>query len=523
MSTSKTFNLTTASTEESVSRSSIWRSLWRTHFYAGLISGLLLVWLAVSGLGVLYAQPLQRLLHHGANHVAVTNGHASLETQVTNAEHAYPKEPFAYVTPGATATDATVVGLSQADGNTRIVWTNPYTGAVTGAMIAGKDLPGFFNAYHGSIVPRSWLMPVPNMASLFGEGPAWRHIEIGEVLVEIGAGWGLMLAFTGLYLWWPRRNSPVRWRPTRERKGRKRWRDLHTFAGIFLAGFLMFSLVSGLPWASFWGSSWQTVIAHITPNKADFWSDASPNSTTPKLGDMTRFGTPVAWAMQQDQPAPSQNPMPSMPGMHHGDGSTSTSSVGLPAEVISLDRIQAAMLQEGMALNATIYPPANTVTKGKTKFGSYVVFNPWPSSLGQQGAMYFDEFTAKKLGQSTAREWGLLQRITEFGVQTHMGTQFGLLTRIFMTLGCVVVLWNFVTGVMMWNKRRRGSLGIPKRPSNPKISRPFGIALVCLGVFYPLWGTSVVLILLLDKFVIQKRPSLRRAFGMPPVAVDVSG
>lgn len=505
-----------ADIEIGASKGDLWRTLWRTHYYAGLLAGLLLVWLAVSGLGILYKGPIQSLLYHGANHVAIGGSRATLEEQVTSAKKMFPKDTFSYVIPGASATDATSVGLSEPSGETRVVWTNPYTGGVTGSMIDGTDLPAFFNRYHGSIFPRTWLMPVPNVAWLFSEGPAWNHVEVGEVVVEIGAGWGLTLAATGLFLWWPRRSSPARWRPTKERKGRKRWRDLHTFLGLFLAGFLMFSVVTGLPWAAFWGTSWQTLASHVTPNKAMFWSDPSPSSATPKLGDMTRFGTPVAWAMTNDVPSPSNDPMPSMPGMHHGGGgSNAMPTDGLPAAVLSLDHIQSLMLQEGMSANATIYPPTNTTDQGKARFGSYVVMNPWPSSIGQQKAMYFDEFTGNKLGESSAKEWGAIQRATEFGVQTHMGTQFGILTRLFMTLGCLLVLWNFFTGVMMWNRRRRGTLGIPRRPIEPHLLRPLGWAILVLGVVYPLWGLSVVVILIFDKYVIQRIPSLRRAFGMP--------
>ena len=504
-------------TEKPRGASELWRSLWRTHFYAGLIAGPVLVWLALSGLGILYKAPLQQLLHHSANTVAVTNDRTTLERQVHNALLAYPKDSFAYVTPGQNETSATEVGLSEPSGDTRIVWTNPYTGSVTGSMISGKDLPGFFNRYHGSLLPRDWTMSVPNADWFFGDAPFWRTVEIGEVLVEIFAGWGLMLAISGLYLWWPRPGSPVRWLPSKGRTGRRRWRDLHTVAGIFLAGFLTFSVTTGLPWASFWGYSWQSVVSHITPNKADFWSDASPTSTTPRLGDMTRFGTPVAWAMQTDQPAPSTDPMGNMPGMHHGgSGSMVTSSDGLPATVITLDQVQTAMLQDGMMPNATIYPPSNTKENGKNVYGSYLIFNAWPSSIGQQGALYIDEFSGKKLGQSTAAEWGALQRATEFGVQVHMGTQFGIWTRLLMTAGCLVVIWNFTTALFMWNKRRRGSLGIPRRPSQPRIARPLGIAMLGLGIFYPLWGLSLVAILSFDRFIVQRSARLRSFFGMPP-------
>ena len=496
--------------------SEIWRSLWRTHFYAGLIAGPVMVWLALSGLGILYKQPLQHFIHRDALTVAIGSQQATLERQVHNALTTFPKDSFAYVTPGATERDATEVGLSEPDGETRIVWTNPYSGDITGSMIAGKDLPGFFNSYHGSLLPRSILMSVPNAEWLFGNQPFWRQVEVGEVLLEVFAGWGLVLALSGLFLWWPRPGSPVRWLPSRARTGRRRWRDLHTFAGVFLAGFLMFSVVSGLPWASFWGSSWQTLASHITPNQENFWSDAAPSSKTPRLGDMTRFGTPVAWAMQSDTPAPSQQPTPSMPGMHHGDkGSMVTSSEGLPARVITLDQVQTAMTQDGMMPNATIYAPSNSVDKGSLTLGSYVVFNPWPSSIGQQGATYFDEFTGRKLGESTAEQWGALQWVTEFGVQTHMGTQFGIWTRLLMTAGCLIVIWNFGTALMMWNKRRRGTLGIPRRPSRPHIERPVGLAMLALAIFYPLWGASLVLILVVDRFIVQRRPRLRSFFGMP--------
>ena len=510
-------NDTTSTEEPTTKNAGVWRSLWRTHFYAGMIVGPFMIWMALSGLGILYSQPIQSLLHGGSNQVAIVNSRATLENQVSNAMHRFPKDSFAYITPGATATEATTVGLTEPNGETRIVWTNPYTGVVTGTMFSGKDLPGFLNRFHGSILPREWKMPVPNVAWLFDEGPAWNHVEIGEVLVEILAGWGLMLAVSGLYLWWPRRGSPVRWLPSKSRTGRRRWRDLHTFAGIFLAGFLTFSVTTGLPWAAFWGTSWQTVASHITPNKANFWSDSSPSSTSPRLGDMTRFGNPVAWAMQDDQPAPSGSPMPNMPGMNHGDkGSSVMSSAGLPARILSLDGVQSAMLQDGMLPNATIYPPTNAVEDGETTYGSYLVFNPWPSSVGQQGAMYFDEFTGKKLGESTAKEWGSLQFVTEFGVQTHMGTEFGLASRLFMTFGCLLVIWNFSTALMMWNRRRRGGLGIPRRPSAPRIAKPFGIALIALALLYPLWGASVLLLLVFDRLAIQRSDKLRRAFGMPP-------
>jgi uncharacterized iron-regulated membrane protein len=145
----------------------------------------------------------------------------------------------------------------------------------------------------------------------------------------------------------------------------------------------------------------------------------------------------------------------------------------------------------------SITPPVDTVVDdGSTAYGAYVVINPWPSSLGEQGALYLDQFTAKTLGTSDSSTWGGIQRITEFGVQTHMGTQFGLINRILLTSICVLVVWNVVTAVVMWSRRRRsGTLGAPRKPVDERTQRSVGVFQLILSLIYPLWGASLLLVL----------------------------
>lgn len=67
----------------------------------------------------------------------------------------------------------------------------------------------------------------------------------------------------------------------------------------------------------------------------------------------------------------------------------------------------------------------------------------------------------------------------------------------------------------MWNKRRRkGTLGLPRRPVDVRLQRVLGITAVVLAVIYPLWGLSLIFVLLLDRYLIRRRPRLRSAFGM---------
>lgn len=79
-----------------------------------------------------------------------------------------------------------------------------------------------------------------------------------------------------------------------------------------------------------------------------------------------------------------------------------------------------------------------------------------------------------------------------------MGTQYGLVTRVLMTAGCVLLLWNIATAGVMWNKRRRkGTLGLPRRPVDLRIQRVLGI-------------TAVVLV---DRYLIRRNQRLRAVFG----------
>lgn len=47
-----------------------------------------------------------------------------------------------------------------------------------------------------------------------------------------------------------------------------------------------------------------------------------------------------------------------------------------------------------------------------------------------------------------------------------------------------------------------------------RVQRILGITAVVLAVVYPLWGMTVVAVLLLDRYVIRRIPKLRVTFGM---------
>lgn len=498
---------------ESTPGGGLWRKMWRLHFLAGLIIAPALIWFAFTGLIVLYSDVINKASRselHSVNPSSASR-EISLDTQLANVNAKFPELSFWSVTPSREATRSNLFLMGDPDGKPFNVFVNQYTGDVLGKVRSDKGLVSFANNTHGSFLPRQFTMPIPSLTGTFGEGPAFRTVEIGEVVVEIVAGWGLVLAVSGLYLWWPRKNSKKRLLVPRFRAGgRPMWRDMHASAGTFLSVGLIFFVVTGLPWATFWGNEFSTVASKVTPNAEGSysWGDTGPPSEMPRVGDLTRYGVKIPWASGEDAVPSSGGGMvhSHSTGGEHDHGEDAVGSA-LPAPRVGLETVLKAARDEAMLPGFSITPPTDSKhDDGSMSFGTYVVVNPWPSSLGEQGALYLDQFSGKTLGKSNADTWGGIQRVAELGVQTHMGTQFGLINRIFLTAICLSVLYSITTAVVMWLRRRRkGTIGVPRRAVDASIQKSVGVTALILAVIYPLWGASALILLMADNFILKRR------------------
>ena len=80
-----------------------------------------------------------------------------------------------------------------------------------------------------------------------------QYFGFWQAVVEIVAGWAIVLALSGIFLWWPRGKSggalTVRGTP----KIRMFWRDLHAVTGLFTSSLIVFLAVIGMPWSQVWG------------------------------------------------------------------------------------------------------------------------------------------------------------------------------------------------------------------------------------------------------------------------------
>jgi len=477
-----------------------WRGVWRLHFYSGIFAAPVLVMFALTGLVILYTQPINDFLQHDLRVVSAQGQPRSYAAQERAVERGFPKAEISSVTVPRNESASTEFDLS--DG--RAVFVNPYTLKVLGTTDPNGGIVGLSNRLHGFFNNDSATLELPAVAALFDGGPVMREYVVGDMLLEIFACWGIVLVVSGLYLWWPRKSRAQGGRvkngvfvPRVKKEGRARWRDLHAIPGMFAAIGVLFVLVTGLFWSSYWADSYTAVSNSITPSHPV----TQPDSTLAELGDVDRFQRAINWNA-------GSTPIPSSTA-----AATATSEAELPARA-SLDTIVAAARAEHMKPGYTIaYPFDGTDDAGKATYGSFAIVNSWPRKTSEAKSVYVDQFSAKTLGVDEQYGAGGVGVATDTMVSTHMGTEFGVFSRILMTVLCLAVIWSVISAVVMYVKRRRTGLGLPRRPVDVKLANGMLAIAVVLALVYPLWGVTAVVILLLDRFVVRKVPKLRATFG----------
>ena len=114
-------------------------------------------------------------------------------------------------------------------------------------------------------------------------------------------------------------------------------------------------------------------------------------------------------------------------------------------------------------------------------------------------------------------DYPLLAKVVSQGIGLHEGRSLGLWSFWGSALMCVAVIFMCVTGPLMWWRRRpRGAarIGAP-RGRMPIGSTPaLAVLLVALGIFLPLFGISLLAVLLLDQLVLRRIPALAGWFDV---------
>lgn len=434
--------------------SGAYRAVWRWHFYAGIIVMPFLLLLTLTGGLYLFKDEIDRFAYRQMLPVSVSPQTATPEQWITAAASAARGTPANVLIP-ASKTEAVQIRVDRAGGDPLKVFVNPYTAEVTG-----------ISPYAGFTETLKQL----HSLSLFG-GRAGMALNI---LVEIVAGWAIILCATGLYLWWPRKRHAAVLLP-RETDTRRRpfWRDIHALTGFYTAGIIIFLAVTGMPWSAVWGDQFMGVM-----RATQLGRPAAPSTTGPWISNRSHHGPEgVGWTMEGAM-------LPLADGHHH---------MAKP----SLGRV----VQTARASDLT-YPV--TITIPRDHHTTWTVATH-PRRVEGTRILYVDGTTGAVKADVGFADFGIMARGMEWGIMVHQGMQYGWVNRILMLAGCVGVWVLCITGTVMWWKRRPPGLS-PLRSGAPASSSDVrkGVVLAIVtpvAILYPLTGASLLVAIIADKIV----------------------
>ena len=391
------------------------RRIWRLHFWVGLFAAPVLVVLALSGLTILYSQPLDTLLNRDLLVVSQGPETVPLDDQVAVAQqHVGADYSLDAVTPPAKPGTSTRIDFLPPDApeypagesNVTQVFVDPYTGEYLGQRSELSGLIGLANQLHrmfGNDGPHVQLPSLGHLIAPSAYPDATIPVGLGNLWMELTATWIVVLLASGIFLWWPRAIEAakpllkVRW----SKGGRIRWRDVHALTGVLIAVILICYILSGLTWSRYWGENWRAFSATVAPS-----ATVDAPSTPATMGQYDRLGRRIAWAAKDDPV------YASLPG---GSG---------PAPM-TFDDIDRIAKDEHMVPGYAIIPPSDSEEDGAPVFGSYTVVNAWPQKLSEQRTLYLNQFTGETITNATAAQDGALSRLTSFRHRDAHGQPVG--------------------------------------------------------------------------------------------------
>jgi uncharacterized iron-regulated membrane protein len=442
-----------------------YRTIWRWHFYAGLFCIPFVVVLSISGSIYLFKTEIESLIDRPYDRLEVTGHPATAADQIRAALAAMPGSTLsAYELPEAA--DSAVRVIVDRDGEAVRMYLHPESLEVLKSVAENDRFTRILFRLHGEL--------------LMGNR--------GSALVELAASWTIIMIVTGLYLWWPRGSSGLRGvvYPRLRSSSRVCWRDIHAVTGVWISGWVLFMLISGLPWAKFWGDYLKTVrrLAGTAIARQDWTNGATSPDEAQAAGGSG--------------------------GHHHGTGRSSGRGRGtrnVPSDLTAVDRIVATVRPMGLEPPVVIEPPtagandwaAKSMTPNRPRRVDLVVD-------GKTGVVQDRKDFAD-------RHW--IDRVVGTGIAAHEGRLFGWPNQLLGLVAAIGVLTLSVSSVVLWWRRREpGVLGAPQALAPPRFSAGLLALVVLLGIYLPLFGASLVLVLLLEATLLRRVPRIRNWLGL---------
>jgi uncharacterized iron-regulated membrane protein len=435
-----------------------YRAVWRWHFYAGVLVMPVLMLLALTGALYLFKDEIEGAVYRDMIQVPSGAAQAPPGAWLAAARQAAGGGRVANLVVPERADQAVRLRVDQPGGTKKTVFVDPHTAHVTGVTPAGGVMEVVKGLHSLSLLGRPF-----------------------NILVEIVAGWAIILFATGLYLWWPRGRQVATVALTSTDPARRPfWRDVHALTGVYVGGVVLFLAVTGMPWSAVWGDVFldtmrQSGLGRPKPPAASPMHHAKPQDAPAGVG----------WTMEH--------------AVMHGAG---------PITTPNLAQVLATADAQGLARPYTVNIPdtpdlAWTVARQTRR-------------AEDARSLYIDGQTGALIGDLRWSQFGVGAKAFEWGIAVHQGMQYGQVNRIIMLLGCIGVWVLAISGLVMWWKRRpprlaRGRVGAPPAPPGARIRFAVWGIVLPLCLLFPLTGLSLVVALVFDRVVSASRHALKPA------------
>lgn len=437
-----------------------YRTIWRWHFYAGLIAIPFVIWLATTGAIYLFRPQVEAWLDRPWSDLEITGAPASPKAQVHAALAAVPGSNLHFYQLPTTSRSAVQIIVGRGVDEYR-VYVHPQTTRVLRSVSEDSRPMTVIFHLHGEL--------------LMGDR--------GSAIVELAASWAIMMIVTGLFLWWPRGTKGLGGIVyPRFRLGQRIfWRDLHAVTGVWVSGLALFLLLTGLPWASNWAKYLEAIrtLTHTSGNPD--WTSGSEAEAAARLAR-----NPIAEAKSTAH--------------HHA-----VVSSGSPYE--GIDTVVAAAIPLHLAWPVLVAPPV--VSGGLWTVKSDAQNRTLRSSLqlDSSGAIVRRE-------DFSQQQW--IDRWVETGVAAHEGQLFGVVNQLLglFTAVCLITL-GISASILWWRRRPEKVLGAPVYLA-PEKPLAFSFVIVALGfcIYLPLLGLSVIVVRTLELVVLRRIAPCRKWLGL---------
>lgn len=442
---------------------------WRWHFYAGLCVVPFLTMLAVTGLVMVFFTGFQHRL--GMN--------IDVQPQATSVPVGAMAQAVLAQRPGAQLKEV-VAPKSEtrpawfvvtADGRDEAVAVNPYTGELLRNVDKERTVFAWAEKIHGTL--------------LLG--------DLGDRLIEIAAGLGIVLIVTGAYMAWPRGGQG--WTrvllPDLSARGRSAWKSLHVSVAFWVGLVLAFFLLTGLAWAGIWGGHFVQPWGSFPAAK---WDDV-PKSDATHAALATPGLKEVPWGLEQT-PMPASGSSAGRPGIPTG-------------QPVNLDTVDAYARSIGFGGQFHIAVPQDDT--GVYSISADSMSGDLSDPAGDR-FVHLDQYTGRVLAEAAFADYSPMAKLMAVGIALHQG-DMGLVSAWANVVFCLAVAFLCVSGIVMWWKRRpanAGRLVAPRAPADAALWKTGAVVMLVVALAFPLSGAVLVAVLLLDGLLISRIPALKQ-------------